>query len=303
MYREEKTLRIDLPPSVASFIKHGFRHHVRWPTLALGVVLANTTTAINEEWLTAVESMPTRKVFHAFVEPVLEGTLHMCVHLKKTQSEGDAYVSMHDFDYYVVRDDGTLSKLKKPKELRETLLHSFLEYRLKNTKSIELVAFSSGTQIREELLTHLAGVLDIEVFTREHANVKVTFPEEPRSTCPFGVIAPRGQLRIFFEAYPWVDTHQHLHAVLRLLERKLVADVRSSQILVTPELDFEGGVSKYDPASRMLLVRDMVTMSIVNFFGARAQLDTYHDFDMRVVDTERFLSALAEAFATLRALV
>ena len=43
MYREEKTLRIDLPPSVASFIKHGFRHHVRWPTLALGVVPVSYT--------------------------------------------------------------------------------------------------------------------------------------------------------------------------------------------------------------------------------------------------------------------
>lgn len=292
MHREELAIGAKLQPSVATFIKHGFQHHIRWPTLPLGVVLANTSTAINEEWLTVVESLPTRKVFHEFTEQVLDGTLHMCVYLKKTQTEKDTYVSMFDFDYYTVRADASLAKVDKPHELRETLVHTFLDYRLKNTKTIELVAFSSGTAISEDLINNMS-FLDSDTFSREYANIKGTFPVEPRSTTPFQIIAPRGNVRIFLETYPWIDTRAHFSAVMEMLRRQIIEDARSSQIQVTEDMSFDdGSASKYNPATKTLLVRDIVTMCIVNFFGCNAQLGTYHNFDMRAVKPEAFVKAV-----------
>ncbi|QGN68129.1 DNA-dependent RNA polymerase 35 kDa subunit) [Equine molluscum contagiosum-like virus] len=300
MLREERVIRAELAPSLATFLKHGYNRHLRWPVLNLGVVLANTTTSINEEWLTAVESMPTRKVFYEYAEQVLTRELRLCVYLKKVQTENDSYVSMHDFEYYVVREDATLVRVEKPAPLRETLVHTFLDYRLKNTKAIELIAFSSGTAISDELVNNLS-FLDIEVFNREHANIRGTFSDEDKGVRPFMAIAPRGCFTLFLETYPWVDTRAHVGAMLRLLEARLEADVRAHQLRLTRELSFEDAASQYDKHTHTLLVRDLVTMSIANFFGAHTQLDTYHQFDMSVVDVERFLAALKDAFAQLHA--
>uniref|UniRef100_A0AAU7E2B6 DNA-directed RNA polymerase 35 kDa subunit n=1 Tax=Rousettus bat poxvirus TaxID=3141933 RepID=A0AAU7E2B6_9POXV len=303
MHREELVIGTKLQPSVATFIKHGFQHHVRWPTLPLGVVLANTSTAINEEWLTVVESMPTYKVFHEFVEQVIEGALFLCVYLKKTQSETDTYVSMFDFDYYIVRPDATLVKVQKPPELRETLVHTFLDYRLKNTKTIELVAFSSGTTINEDLVNNMT-FLDSEVFHREYANIKGTFPAERRSTNPFRIIAPRGAMRIFLETYSWIDTRAHFVPVMEMLRRRLVEDARSNQIQVTDDLSFDDSTaSKYSPATKTLLVRDLVTMCVANFFGCNAQLGTYHRFDVRTINIDAFVKAVNAAFDKITKLV
>ncbi|AUL80610.1 hypothetical protein [Vaccinia virus] len=57
--REENSIVVELGPSLATFIKQGFNNLVKWPLVNIGIVLSNTSTAVNEEWLTAVEHIPT----------------------------------------------------------------------------------------------------------------------------------------------------------------------------------------------------------------------------------------------------
>ncbi|UXY97996.1 DNA-directed RNA polymerase 35 kDa subunit, partial [Monkeypox virus] len=49
--REENSIVVELEPALATFIKQGFNNLVKWPLLNIGVVLYNTSTAVNEEWL------------------------------------------------------------------------------------------------------------------------------------------------------------------------------------------------------------------------------------------------------------
>lgn len=69
--REENSIVVELEPSLATFIKQGFNNLVKWPLLNIGIVLSNTSTAVNEEWLTAVEHIPTMKIFYKHIHKIL----------------------------------------------------------------------------------------------------------------------------------------------------------------------------------------------------------------------------------------
>lgn len=174
---------MDLDPAVASLIKHEFAFHLQWPSLTQGVVLENTTTCVNEEWLSAIEAMPSRHVFHAHVEDVLERRAGLCVFLKFAQSAAGQHVSLHDLDYFLVRGDA-LEAVEKPPQLREMLLHTFHDFRPKSEQKIELIAFGAGVEVSDKLVDALAALLDTEAFRREHENVKVVHPGSSAGTRP-----------------------------------------------------------------------------------------------------------------------
>ncbi|ATI21068.1 RNA polymerase [Western grey kangaroopox virus] len=298
MYRSETRLHVRLPESVATFIKHGCQRYVRFPLLSKGVVMVNTTTSINEEWLTSVEAMPTRKVFHRYAREILERRVDFCVYLRKTQGEDDTYVSMYDFEYYIIRDGHILEKLPPIEQLKETLVHSFLDYRPKNIKTIEMIAFSSGTEINDDLVRELSSFLDVEVFNREHMNIKTVYSKDYESDMPFRVIAPRGELRFFVEKYPWVDFAEYLGSVLGYLRERLLADIEEHRVK-SDITAADSGASAYDVAAKVIAVNDLLTMSIVNFFGGNAQIGTYHPFDLSAVNLKSFVTAVDEAFTRL----
>ncbi|WKF41435.1 DNA-directed RNA polymerase 35 kDa subunit, partial [Monkeypox virus] len=154
--REENSIVVELEPALATFIKQGFNNLVKWPLLNIGVVLYNTSTAVNEEWLTAVEHIPTMKIFYKHIHKILTREMGFLVYLKRSQSEHDNYITLYDFDYYIIdKDTNSVTMVDKPTELKETLLHVFQEYRLKSSQTIELIAFSSGTVINEDIVSKL----------------------------------------------------------------------------------------------------------------------------------------------------
>ncbi|AAF15005.1 m117L [Myxoma virus] len=293
MYRNEKELELKLPPGLATFIKHGFNHKVQWPLLNVGIVLTNKTTAVNEEWLTAVEHMPTRKIFYNYTSGVLRKEVRFCAYLNKSQTQDKNYVTLYDFDYYVIHPDSTFTKIDKPKELENTLLHTFQTYKFKNIQMIELIAFSSGTDITDDVVERLT-FLDVETFNREYNNVKSVIGNEFKYHVPFIVTAPLGKLTFYIDHYPWIDLKTHVKDVLDFLEGVLVADVHSHKLDTTIRPNMT--TSAYNPSSGMLYVNDLLTMSVVNFFGCNARLHSYHKFDMSTLDTEAFLHALSKAF-------
>ncbi|CCD83301.1 DNA-dependent RNA polymerase subunit rpo35 [Squirrelpox virus] len=300
MPRDEVEIVADLDPGLASFIKHGYHHHIRWPVLDIGVVMANTTTAVNEEWLTAVEHMPTRKVLHAHTSAVLRREVGFCVHLNKRHQEGgEGYVTMADFDFYLLPPEGPPQRVEKPAALRQTLLHTFQEYRMSNEQAVELVAFSSGTVVNDALVARLT-FLDAEVFNREYGNVRPVLRDGFRGEVPFIAVAPRGRLTFFVERYPWFDNAAHFAEVMDVLEGALVSDVHSHSVNTDPTVEVEGA-STYNVNSGVIHVKDVLTMCVVRFFGCDARLDSYHRFDMARADTAVFLRALADALAQLRA--
>nr|AEO18255.1 RNA polymerase subunit RPO35 [Pseudocowpox virus] len=296
----EAVLAVDLDPAVASLIKHEFAFHLQWPALTQGVVLENTTTCVNEEWLSALEPMPTRHVFHAHVEDVLERRAGLCVFLKFVQSAAGQHVSLHDLDYFLVRGDA-LEAVEKPPQLREMLLHTFHDFRPKSEQKIELIAFGAGVEVSDKLVDALAAMLDTEAFRREYENVKVVHPREFRGYAPYTAIAPRGRLTLFATTYAWLDDRRQLRDFLGVLERKVLEDVAAHAVAVDAPPDPREPRSVYCTASGVLYVNDILTACIARFFGCRARLDSYHRFDMLRADTEDLLRALKEAFARLRA--
>lgn len=295
----EAVVEVALPPPVASLIKHEFAFHAQWPALTQGVVLENSTTCVNEEWLTALEYAPTRHVFHAHVEDVLERRAGLCLHLKFAQSAAGQYVTLHDPDYYLVRD-GRLEPVPKPAELRETLLHTFHDYRPKSEQSIELVMFSAGVEVSDSLVDALAAFLDTEAFRREHANVRVVHPAEFRGYAPYTAIAPSGRLTFFMTTYAWLDDRRQFRDVMAFLERRVLEDVATHSVAVDAEPDPRTPASVYCTASGVLYVNDILTACVARFFGCNARLDSFHRFDVRRADTEELLRAVKDAFAKLR---
>ncbi|AAL69855.1 SPV116 RNA polymerase subunit RPO35 [Swinepox virus] len=300
MYREEKTIAIELNPGLATFIKHGFNHRVKWPLLNLGIILNNNTTAVNEEWLTAVEHIPTRKIFYSFTSSILRQEVSFCAYLNVSQDKDKGYVTLGDFDYYIIESDYTFNKIDKPKELNETLVHIFQDYRVKNLQVIELIAFSSGTLIGEEIINQLS-FLNIEIFNREYNNIKPILDQKFISCVPFTIIAPLGKLTLFVEHYPWINLKSHLKDIFDFLEGVLISDIHSHKLETSIQDNVT--ISSYNSATGILFVNDLLTMSIVNFFGCNARLNSYHRFDISVIDIEDFISALSKAFKNIIDLV
>ncbi|AAN02844.1 RNA polymerase subunit [Lumpy skin disease virus] len=294
MFREEKVIVIDLNPDLATFIKHGFNNRVRWPLLTTGVVLSNNTTAVNEEWLTSIEHMPTRKIFYNYTSKILRKEVGFCVYLKKSQTEKKRIITLGDFDYYIIDlENYKFIKIDKPIELNETLLHTFQDYRIKNLQVIEIIAFSSNIQITEKIIEGLT-FINIETFNKEYDNIKPTLKTSFESIIPFIVTAPLGRLTFYVEHYPWIDFKSHMKEILDFLEGSLVSDVHSHK-LETSVLD-NSTSSSYNPVSGMLFVNDLLTMTVVNFFGCNSRLNSYHRFDMTKLDINTFLKALSDAF-------
>ncbi|WOC35490.1 RNA polymerase subunit RPO35 [Equine parapoxvirus] len=293
----EAVLAAALPPPVASLIKHEFARHVRWPALSLGVVLENTTTCVHEEWLTAVESMPTRHVFRDHVADVLERRVGLAVHLRFAQSAPGQVVTLHDFDFYLTRD-GAVEPVPKPDELRLTLLHTFHDFRPKSEQVIELVAFSAGTEVSEALVDALS-FLDAEAFRREYENAKVSHCREFRGYAPFVVVAPAGRLTVVATTYSWLDNRRHLHEFLRFLEGRVLEDIAAHEVREGPP-DHSAPASVFNAASGLLYVNDLLTACAARFFGCEARLDSFHRFDLRAADTAALARAIRDAFAELR---
>ncbi|QHR82659.1 DNA-dependent RNA polymerase subunit RPO35 [Brazilian porcupinepox virus 1] len=301
MHKEEKIITIDLDPSLATFIKHGFNNRVRWPILNIGVVLTNKTTAVNEEWLTSIEHMPTRKIFYNFTSKILRNEIHFCTYLKRTQKNDKNYITLYDFDFYIINEDNTFEKVEKPVELEETLLHTFQDYKFKNLQDIEIIAFSSGTEINDSIRDELIKILDIETFNREYDNIKPIINTNFESIRPFIVTAPLGKLTIRIENYSWINLKSHIKDIFDFLEGVLVSDVHSHK-LETRDLK-NSNISIYNPTSGILYVNDLLTMTIVNFFGCDSRLNSYHRFDMSKLDTSIFLNSLSKAFKNIIKLV
>ncbi|QDJ95057.1 RNA polymerase subunit RPO35 [Hypsugopox virus] len=293
MYKKDKIITMELNPSIASFIKHGFNNHVKWPLLNIGTVLDNTTTAVNEEWLTAVEHLPTKKIFYEYTSQILRREVKFCIYLKCEQSNEQKYISLYDINYYIIDESNAFIEINKPNELKETLLHTFQEYRLKNQQNIELIAFSSGTEINDDIINKL-NFLNVETFNKEYANIKPILSTNFMYNIPIIVTAPQGKLTFYLETYSWFDYKSFMLDVLNFLEGTLVADIHSHKIEVT-NID-NNTVSSYNSTSGTLYVKDLLTMFVVNFFGCNCRLNSYHRFDMTKVDVEIFLKALSDAF-------
>ncbi|ABI99283.1 RNA polymerase subunit RPO35 [Deerpox virus W-848-83] len=296
MYREERILAIDLDPNIATFIKHGFNNRVRWPILNIGIILTNKTTAVNEEWLTAIEYLPTRKIFYKHTSRILRRELGFCVYLNKSQTQNKNYISLDDFDYFIIYPDNKFEKIEKPKELAATLLHTFQEYRFKNLQTIELIAFSSGTQITEDIINQLT-FLNVENFNREYENIKPIIDTNFLSIVPFIVTAPLGKLTFYIEHYSWIDFKSHVKEILDYLQGCLIADIHSHKLETS--VQEHASFSSYNSNSGMLFVNDLLTMTVVNFFGCDSRLNSYHKFDMSIIDIETFLKSLSEAFKNI----
>ncbi|ASK51327.1 RNA polymerase subunit (RPO35) [Eptesipox virus] len=293
MFKKDKIITVELDASLASFIKHGFNNHVKWPLLNIATVLDNTTTAVNEEWLTSIEHLPTKKIFYDYTSQILRNEVKFCIYLKSEQSHEKKFITLYDIDYYIIDESGAFIKINKPNELKETLLHTYQEYKLKNQQNIELIAFSSGTNINEDIVDKLT-FLNIEVFNKEYANIKPILSPNFMYNIPIIVTAPQGKLTFYIETYSWFDYKSFLIDVLNYLEGVLVADIHNHKIEVT-NID-NNNVSSYNSVSGILYVKDLVTMCIVNFFGCKCRLNSYHRFDMSKVDIEIFLKALSDAF-------
>ncbi|AAR07475.1 119L [Yaba monkey tumor virus] len=293
MFRKERTLDIDLNPGLSTFIKHGFNTYVKWPLLNIGVVLNNTTTAVNEEWLTSIEHMPTRKIFYKYTCDVLKKKISFLVYINVSQTQEKNYISLYDFDFYVIDLDFTLKIVDKPKELKNTLLHIFQEYRVKNLQNIELIAFSSNTQINDKILENM-NFLNIETFNREYNNIKPILSQKFVGCIPFIVTAPSGKLTFFIDDYEWINLKSHLNDIFNFLEEQLVFDVKSHKLETSVKEN--QNVSSYNSNSGTLYVNDLLTMCVVNFFGCNSRLNTYHRFDITKVDTYVFLNELSNAF-------
>ncbi|AWU47164.1 RNA polymerase [Sea otter poxvirus] len=302
MYRKEISLMVDIPPSLATLIRHGFHDHVKWPALSVVIVLKNDTTSIHEEWRTSIEHMPTRKVFYKYTDTILTRQSTFCVHLKFEQSQSINIITMHDFTYYIITDN-KLTKVDKPVQLKETLLHSFQDFRHNNIQNIEIIAFSSGTDINDNLISNLT-FLDIETFNREYENTKPALTDEPIWCSPFIVIAPAGRLTFHIETYPWIDTRQHFMTIIDFLEAILLSDIHNHKIKTDTNIDdINNSISSYNTASGMIYVSDLITMSIINFFGGNVRLESFHKINMQQLDTDVFIAALRDAFAMIRRLV
>ncbi|QHG62678.1 RNA polymerase subunit RPO35 [Cetacean poxvirus 1] len=301
MLREEKKITINIDPNLATFIKHGFYNNVRWPLLNIGIVLNNTTTNVNEEWLTCIEYMPVRKVFHEYVSKILRKEVQFCVYIKCIEKNERKYITMYDFNYYII-ENNKLKHIEKPIELQETLVHTFQDYKFKNTQEIELIAFSSCTEVNEELMAELI-FLDIEVFNREYANIKSIIYTTFQYSIPFNVIAPSGKLIFKIETYSWIDTKLHLTEIIDFLKGTLIADIHSYKVNTISNNEEYENESTYNMQSGILYVKDLLTMTIVNFFGCNSRLNTYHRFDMTKIDTDVFISALSNALNKLIELV
>ncbi len=297
MYRDEKIIAVKLQPGIATFIKHGFNNYVRWPLLNVGIIIVNTTTAVNEEWLTAVEHMPTRKIFYQHTGGILRKNVGFCVYLKCSQTKDKQFVSLYDFDYYIV-SSSKLIPIEKPPELKETLLHTFQDYRIKNVQTVELMAFSSGTELTEDLLSQLT-FLDLEAFNREYANIKPIISTDFLSYVPFNVIAPLGKLVIMIETYEWMDNKKHAIEVFEFLLDILRYDLHTHKIETTDPLEGESSASAYNAPSGTLYVKDLLTMSVVNFFGYNTRLNSYHRVDIRKIDVSVFVKTLEDAFESI----
>ncbi|AEN03722.1 DNA-dependent RNA polymerase rpo35 [Yokapox virus] len=291
MHREEKSIVVDLDPSVATFIKQGFNHLVRWPLLNIGVVLGNTSTAVNEEWLTAVVNIPTVKIFYKYTHKILSKEVCFFIYFKKSQSESKNYITLYDLDYYII-DKDVIILMDKPIELEETLLHVFQDYRLKSSQYIELIAFSSGTLINDDIISKLT-FLDIETFNKEYNNIKPIIDSKFISRTPFIVIAPNGKLTFFVESYSWFDFKIFFKDIIDFLHKSMVSDIQEHMIKIDKCDDTN--VSSYNPESGILFVNDLITMNIVNFFGCNARLESYHRFDITKVDIEIFIKVLTDA--------
>ncbi|ASC55542.1 RNA polymerase subunit RPO35-like protein [Seal parapoxvirus] len=295
----EAVVEAELPAAVASLIKHEFAFHLQWPALTLGVVLENSTTCVNEEWLTAIEAMPTRHVFHAHVEDVLERKAGICAHLRFVQTAAEQHISLHDINFYLVRSSA-LKAVPTPPEMREMLLHTFHDFRPKSEQVVELVAFSAGTEISEKLVDALAAFLDTETFRREYENVRVAHCKDFRGYVPYTAIAPRGKLTFFVTTYSWLDNRRQFRDFMTVLERRVLEDVAGHAVAVDREPDPRVPASVYCTASSVLYVNDIVTACVARFFGCNARMDSFHRFDMLRADTEQLLAAVRAAFAKLR---
>ncbi|AST09340.1 DNA-dependent RNA polymerase subunit rpo35 [Murmansk poxvirus] len=293
MHREEKSIAVDIEPSMATFIKQGFNHLVRWPLLNIGIVLFNTSTAVNEEWLTAVEYIPTIKIFYKYVHKILSKEVTFFIYFKRSQSESKNYITLHDLDYYIVDKNYNITLIDKPVELEKTLLHVFQDYKLKSSQCIELIAFSSGTVINDDIISRLT-FLDIETFNKEYSNIKPIIDTNFVSRSPFTVISPLGKLTFFVETYSWFDFKACFKEIIEFLHVALISDIREHMIKIGNCNNTD--VSAYNPESGMLFVNDLLTMNIVNFFGCDARLESYHRFDMTKVDIEVFIKALSDTF-------
>ncbi|APG58337.1 DNA-directed RNA polymerase 35 kDa subunit [BeAn 58058 virus] len=300
MHKEDKIIIVDLDPNISTFIKHGFNNRVKWPLLNIGVVLVNNTTSVNEEWLTSIEFMPTRKILHKYTSKILRNELSFFAYLNKKQTPDKKYITLHDFDFYIIHKDNTFEIINKPVELKETLLHTYQDYRLKNLQNIELIAFSSGTIINDELKHQLSNILDIENFNREYDNIKPILKTTFEGTVPCIVTAPLGKLTIRIETYSWIDNKNHITEILQFLEGYLVADIHSHK-LETSDINDNITVSVYNPSSGLIFVNDLVTMCIINFFGCDSRLNTFHRFDINNIDMSKFLNALSDAFKKIMA--
>ncbi|ARE67750.1 SWPV1-240 [Shearwaterpox virus] len=287
MYRQEYFISVNANPSVATFIKHMCKMHLCIPKLTLGIVMTNTTTSINEEWLTVIESLPSHKIFYDYIYDILTMKYNFCIHLKKTQKETDTYISLADFNYYVITPDEVI-ELDIIKELKETLVHSFSEYRESNVRTIELVAFSSGTIIDVNLINRLK-FLDPELFNKEYNNVKVIHSTKLDRYLPFSVIAPEGNLKFFMERYPWCDNKSYMRAVLYYLKEVVKDNISKFNIVktsITKETVFDSSV--YDPFKKIIFTNDIITMCAVNFAGCECQLGTFHKFDIDNLNIKKF---------------
>ncbi|ADT91146.1 DNA-dependent RNA polymerase subunit RPO35 [Cotia virus SPAn232] len=295
MHKEDKLIIVELDPNISTFIKHGFNNRVRWPLLNIGVVLINKTTSVNEEWLRSIEHMPTRKILYKYTSKILRNEVSFCAYLNKKQTPDKKYITLYDFDFYIIHKDNTFEMIDKPNELKETLLHTYQDYRLKNLQDIELIAFSSGININDEIKHQLSTILDIENFNREYDNIKPILKTTFESIVPCIVTAPLGILTIRIETYSWIDNKNHIKEILQFLEGYLVSDIHSHK-LETSDINDNNAVSVYNPSSGLIFVNDLVTMCIINFFGCDSRLNTYHIFDINNIDTSKFLNAISDAF-------
>ncbi|AYP74102.1 RNA polymerase subunit RPO35 [Fowlpox virus] len=287
MYRQEYLISVNADPSVATFVKHMCKTHLCIPKLTLGVVMINTTTSINEEWLTVIESLPSHKIFYDYIYDILTMKCNFCIHLKKTQKEFDNYISLADINYYIITSDNII-KLDRVKELEETLIHSFSEYRESNVRTIELVAFSSGTIIDVNLVNRLT-FLDPELFNKEYNNIKVIHSNQLDRYVPFSVIAPEGNLQFFMERYPWYDYKAYVKVMLFYL-KEVIKEYISKFDIIRTEITKEtvSGCSVYDPTKKIIFTNDIITMCIVNFSGCECQLGTFHKFNIEDLNIKTF---------------
>ncbi|QRY18997.1 ORF-127 [Teiidae poxvirus 1] len=287
MHRQEYRIEVATSGGVATFVKHAFKTYLSMPRLTLGIVMTNTTTAINEEWLTSIESMPTHKIFYAYISDIISMKCNFCVHLKKTQRENDYYISLDDFDYYVIYPDSII-KLKAIKELKKTLLHSYSEYRETNVKSIELITFSSGTVIDDVLIDRL-DFLDHELFNIEYKNIKINHSTKLDTYLPLSIIAPEGNIRIFMERYSWIDFKCYVKKLIDYLINSISEKIKNFKI---EEFDFTKKEtlysSAYDICSQVLFVNDVLTMCVAKYSGCDCQLNTYHKFNIEDIDVSMF---------------